>query len=248
MGKRRGQVIHLKDYVKEVHGSLQDKIVVEKDIAPSEAVSLAFSHSPIQVVANGFDKNRVIQMKSHINQFLDSPSASILEAPPLEDKKFELEFFGNSRKEEFLSQIKTFLEPPYYSRVREDIVLIADELFTNFSKIAKDHSRPIKFGIDMDQEKAVIYCRDYFGQLDPKVMIRNIHRCFRTGVKEAIDGGKGSGAGIGSYLIYILGEGLAITVDPGEGTLVLVWMPIRMHHEDRVEISKSLFIIERNKK
>jgi hypothetical protein len=158
--------------------------------------------------------------------------------------RFQQKFFGHSNKKDFLSQVEQFLKNKKFRRVRDDLFLISDELFTNFAKSAADNQKSMKFGIDANEETVVLYCRDHFGTLNPKDMLANMQRCFDQGVKNAIKKDESSGAGIGSYLIYTLGVGLAITVDPGKGSLVLVWMPRNAHHEDRVEMNKSLIIIE----
>jgi hypothetical protein len=147
-------------------------------------------------------------------------------------------------KKDFLEQVEKFLSTSQFRRVRDDVFLIADELFTNFAKSAGDLTSSMKFGIDANDDTVVVYCRDHFGTLNPKDMLDNMQRCFEKGIKNAIKKDEGGGAGIGSFLIYTLGVGLAITVDPGKGSLVLVWMPRNAHHEDRVDMNKSLIIIE----
>lgn len=244
MSKKDKKVVYLKDYVRGVDGSLEDKIVVGSDIRPGQAVNLAVSNSPIQVVTNGFDELRVVKIKDDIDKFLEQPGECLIEISEDISMRFQQKFFGHSSKKDFLSQVEQFLRSSKFRRVRDDAFLIADELFTNFSKSAANNEKSMKFGIDANDETVVIYCRDYFGTLNPKVMLENMQRCFDKGVKNAIKMDEGTGAGIGSYLIYSLGVGLAITVDPGKGSLVLVWMPRNAHHEDRIEMNKSLIIIE----
>ncbi len=238
------KVVYLKDYVKGTDGSLEDKIVVGSDIRPGQAVNLAVANAPIQVITNGFDEFRVVKIKDDVNKFLDNPGECLIEITEDISMRFQQKFFGHSSKKDFLAQVEQFLKTSKFRRVRDDAFLIADELFTNFTKTAPNNEKSMRFGIDANDETLVIYCRDFFGTLDPKMMLENMQRCFDKGVKNAIKKEEGSGAGIGSYLIYTLGVGMAITVDPGKGTLVLVWMPRDAHHEDRVEMNKSLIIIE----
>ena len=244
MSNKDKNVIYLKDYVKGAHGSLEDKIVVGSDIRPGQAVNLAVDNAPVQVVTNGFDELRIVKIKDDVEKFLENPGESLIEISEDISMRFQQKFFGHSSKKDFLTQVEGFLKSSKYRRVRDDIFLIADELFTNFAKSAPNHTKSMKFGIDANEETVVVYCRDYFGTLNPKDMLENMQRCFDKGVKNAIKREAGSGAGIGSYLIYTLGVGLAITVDPGKGSLVLVWMPRTAHHEDRVDMNKSLIIIE----
>lgn len=244
MSDKSKRVIYLKDYVRGVDGSLEDKIVVGSDIRPGQAVNLAIANAPIQVITNGFDEFRVVKIKDDIQQFFESPGECLIEISDDISMRFQQKFFGHSSKKDFLSQVEQFLQSTKYRRVRDDIFLIADELFTNFTKSSTDLKKSMKFGIDSNDETVVIYCRDFFGTLDPSVMLNNMQRCFDKGVKNAIKRDEGSGAGIGSFLIYTLGVGLAITVDPGKGSLVVVWMPRTAHHEDRIDMNKSLIIIE----
>lgn len=238
------KVIHLKDYIKGVDGSLRDKVVVGSDIRPGQAVNLAIQHKPLQVITNGFDELRVVKIKDNIDKFLDQPGECLIEITEDISSRFQQKFFANSNKADFLLQVHQFLKSSKFRRVREDLHLISDELFTNFTKSATSPNRSMKFGIDANDDTVLVYCRDYFGTLNPLLMLENMQRCFNEGIKSAIRKEDGIGAGIGSYLIFTLGVGMAITVSPGKGSLVVVWMPRSAHHEDRVEMNKSLIIIE----
>ncbi len=244
MSDSKKQVIYLKDYIRGVHGTLENKVVVGSDIRPGQAVNLAVANNPVQVVTNGFDEFRVVKIKDDVQKFLDNPGECLIEITEDISMRYQQKFFGHSNKKDFLAQVEQFLKSSKYRRVRDDIFLIADELFTNFAKSAPNNQKSMKFGIDANDETVVVYCRDSFGTLNPRDMLENMQRCFDQGVKNAIRKDEGGGAGIGSYLIYTLGVGLAITVDPGKGSLVLVWMPRNVHHEDRVDMNKSLIIIE----
>ena len=238
------RIVYLKDYVKSAETSLEDKIVVGSDITPGQAVDLAVNNAPIQIITNGFDELRVVKIKDDIDKFIENPAECMIEVTEDISMRFQQKFFGNSNKNDFLDQVTNFLKSSKFRRVRDDIILIADELFTNFAKSATDLENSMKFGIEANDETVVVYCRDSFGTLNPKDMIDNIKRCFDRGVKSAIKQDEASGAGIGSYLIYTLGVGLAITVDPGKGSLVLMWLPRTAHHDDRIDMNKSLIIIE----
>ena len=66
MSESQKKVIYLKDYVKSVDGTLEDKIVVGSDIRPGQAVNLAANNAPIQVVTNGFDELRIVKIKDDV--------------------------------------------------------------------------------------------------------------------------------------------------------------------------------------
>lgn len=238
------KVIYLKDYIKSIDGSLEDKIVVGSDIRPAQAVNLAVLNAPIQVVTNGFDEKKVVNIKEEMKNFIECPAKYLIEMSDSGSIEFHNRFFRDSKKSKFLNDVEAFLQESTFRKVREDIHLISDELFTNFTKSAIQNDSPITFGINANKDTVIAYCKDKQGTLNPRDMLANIQRCFDMGVKEAIKKDNNSGAGIGSYLIYSLGVGLVITVDPGKGTLVLVWMPRNVHHEDRIDMNKNLIVIE----
>lgn len=237
-------VVYLKDYRATRDGSLEGKIVVGSDIRPRQAVNLATMNECIQVVTNGFDEARIEKAKEDIEYFMDSPGEVLLGIDEESNKRFQLKFFANTKKSDFLLQVELFLSSSYFRRVRDDLYLIADELFSNFANASKDQTRSMKFGVEGNDDTVLIYCRDYFGTLKSKDMVENIQRCFEKGVLNAIRQEQNTGAGIGSYLMFSMGTGLTITVHPGKGSLVLVWMPRNKHHEDRIDMNKSLIIIE----
>ncbi|MEM7646483.1 MAG: hypothetical protein AAF203_06215 [Pseudomonadota bacterium] len=240
----KDNVIYLKDYIKGEDGSLENKIVVGSDIRPGQAVNLAVMHCPLQIVTNGFDVNRIKNIKDDLHGFIDNPVQGLLGQEDEVEHRFKQKFFGLSKKSDFLVLVEQFLKQSYFRKVREDVYLIADELFTNFSKSAKNDQTSMTFGIEANSDSVVIYCQDPCGGLDPKDMLMNIQRCFQQGVKNAIKKEEVNGAGIGSYLIYTLGVGMVISVQEQKNTSVVIWMPRKMHHEDRVDMNKSLIVIE----
>ncbi|MCJ8277274.1 MAG: hypothetical protein HRT44_04985 [Bdellovibrionales bacterium] len=237
------KVIYLKDYIKQKDGPLEDKIVVGSDIRPAQAVNLAYNNNPLQIVTGGFDEAKVVSIKNNLDRFIKDPAPYVLGVAEC-DMYFQQKFFKNSKKKDFLLQIENFLSARDYRKVREDIYLIADELFTNFSKSAESESKSMMFGIESCGESIIAYCKDSFGTLKPKVMLENIHRCYADGVKNSIRMSPATGAGIGSYLMYRLSCGMAMAVRPGKESMVLLWMPLKEFHEDRIEMNKSLIVIE----
>ena len=241
---KKAEIVYLHQQQSRQAGSLTDKIVVGSDITPAEAVDLANDHGPIQVVSGGLDENRVVRIRENLQGFLSDPAESLIDGDHDSRVRFERVFDGKTTKTELLTDFKDFLKSNKFRRVRDDLVLIADELFTNFSKSATDNIKEMNFVVESDGESLVIFCRDFYGTLVPQKMIENMKRCYDQGVRNAIKKDESGGAGIGSYLIYTLGVGMAITVEPGKSSLVSIWMPQNMHHEDRIELNKSLIIIE----
>lgn len=238
------KIVYLKDYKKSTDGSLEDKIVVGSDIRPRQAVNLAAMNRTIQIVTNGFEENKVIKIKDAYSSFVENPAETLFGIDEDSQFNFQMKFFAHSKKMDFLLQSEQFLSHTHFRRVRDDMYLIADELFTNFSKAAKDQTKSMRLNIAANNDTVAIYCRDNFGTLNPKDMIDNMQRCFDKGVVNAINKDENAGAGIGSYLMYTLGTGMIISVEPGKGSLVLIWMPRSKHHEDRIDMNKSLIIIE----
>lgn len=237
------KVIYLKDYIKSKDGPLENNIVVGSDIRPQQAINLAYNNSPLQIVTGGFEEAKVVSIKANLDRFVKDPGPYIHGLRETENN-FQIKFFKNSKKNEFLLQIENYLQSREYRRVREDIYLIADELFTNFTKSAMVENKSMQFGMENYNDGVLVYCRDSFGSLKPKVMLQNIYNCYTNGIKQSIRSSHDTGAGIGSYLMYSLSSGMVIAVRPEKYSMVLVWMPLQEHHEDRIEMNKSLIIIE----
>lgn len=237
-----GKVVYLKNYIKQKDGPLTDKIVVGSDIRPSQAVNLVLMNSPLQVVTNGFDENKVVNLKSNLKEFSKDPCTFLFDSKD-EGSSFQQKFFKNSKKDDFLLQIENFLKTGQYRKVREDVYLMADELFTNFAKSASEDNKSMQFSVDCCEDNVVISCKDSFGTLNPKVMLENISRCYQNGVKQSIRLADNTGAGIGSYLMYSLSAGMIIAVRPGQESIVVVWMPKSVYHEDRIDMNKCLIVI-----
>lgn len=159
-------------------------------------------------------------------------------------KEYSFNFNKKSEKSDFLKDfMEVFNNDKSLRRVRDDLLLCADELFTNFKKTAKDE-KMMSVKIQYDENNVLLSCEDSFGSLDPKSMLENIKRCFDIGIKSAIkkDAGEGIGAGIGSFLMFKLSLGLAIVVEENVLTKIAIWMPRLEHHEDRLEKSKEIFL------
>ena len=237
------KIIYLKDYFKQKDGPLENKIVVGSDIRPAQAVNLAYNNRSLQVVTGGFDEQKVVKIKSQLKKFMKAPHEYIF-GEDSSDKSFQQKFFKNSKKEDFLHQVSLFLKAKEFRKVREDIYLMADELFTNFAKSAGEDVKSMKFGIECCGGEVLVYCKDNFGHLKPQMMVENIYRCYENGVKNSIRHDVKGGAGIGSYLMYSLSSGMVLAVRPECESMVVMWMPLGEFHEDRVDMNKSLIIIE----
>ena len=236
------KVISLQDYRKNTQQSLRGKTVVGSDVQPEEAVDLALKHKDIHVV-NSSTQNKPSELRENREDLIISPEKYFIDVKSMHRASFKETFLSGDNKQNFLQRVESFLAGSKFRRVRDDIYLIADELYTNFSRTALDKVSPIDFAIDCDEERVLIYCKDRFGTLDPDIMLNNIKRCFDRGVKKSIRVDGQGGAGIGSYLMFTVSQGMTIAVQPGKHTLVLMWMPKMGHHEDRIEMNKDLCII-----
>ncbi|MCB0377243.1 MAG: hypothetical protein KDD33_02005 [Bdellovibrionales bacterium] len=238
-----GKVIYLKDFLKNQHGTLEGKVVVGSDVRPAQAVNLAITNRSLQVVTDGFDESLALKISENPDDFVRDPGEYLLGQDSNGIGSFQQKFFRQSKKDDFLFQIETYLKSGQHRRVRDDIYLIADELFTNFAKSSAEDSKTMVFGIENDKDTVMIYCRDQQGALDPHIMLQSIQRCYQQGVKASIRMDSKGGAGIGSFLMYSVSTGMAIIVEPGKHSMVLLWMPRKAHHEDRVDMNKNLFVI-----
>jgi hypothetical protein len=238
------KVVSLKDYLKKKQGgSLRGKIVVGSDIKPSQAVDLAIQHKDVNVVSSDSRTDLSLQIRENPEKFFKRPEQFIIDLDCEQRASFREHFFKSNKKHEFFERLDAFLRSAKYRRVRDDLYLVADELYTNFTRTAQRDKEEMQFMVESDRNRIMVACRDPFGTLDPNVMLKNIQSCYVKGVKKSIRIHGSGGAGIGSYLMYNVSEGMIIAVEPGVQTLVLLWMPKMSHHEDRIEMKKDLIVL-----
>ncbi len=152
------------------------------------------------------------------------------------------------KKRTVLGQFSDFLETVSGIRaVREDAMMIADELYTNGSKnaaplIGKHDPAKVKpgwvqFMAHADNDRLVVGCIDSYGALDVTMITSRVLRCFRNGVAGSINE-TGAGAGIGGFMVFNSSSSFYIAVDKGQRTIVMCTLPLRMRNKNLIDLPK----------
>jgi len=236
------------------------KIGVVEAMNPSDVVRLAhvsnFSHI-VQKDGMAFENElkTAEAMTENVMQFLkdplsvifgpqpdDQPRANMYVVNPVTEKKTStLDKF-----EEFLKSIKGA------RRIREQAILVADELYTNAMKIGHPHEKmsttqfaregTVEFFAEHDGSRLVLGCRDSFGELGFSQVLTRITQCFDKGVVHSINNGDG-GAGIGSFMVFNTCISYYCGVDKGRATVVCVALPLGVADTDLASLPKNIHLV-----
>lgn len=141
----------------------------------------------------------------------------------------------------------------------EEIVAVTDEFVTNAlynapyvdpvtfvnqkinrltTKVKLDHGKQARLFAAHDEKRFLIGVEDPFGSLDVKSYLHRIYKCYSS-VKDSINFGEG-GAGIGSYIIFNTGSSLYYGVQPGQKTLLVCVVPMKISRRQREDLPKHL--------
>jgi hypothetical protein len=230
------EAMHASDVVRLAHVSNFSHIV-QKD-------GLAFDH----------ELKTAQTMTENIEQFLrepltvilgphgDEPRPAMHVANPVTEKKTAtLEKF-----EEFLKSIKGA------RRIREQAILVADELYTNAMKTGHPHQKmstaqvaregTVEFFAEHDGTRLVMGCRDSFGELGFSQVLTRITHCFDKGVVHSINQGEG-GAGIGSFMVFNTCISYYCGVEKGRATVVCVALPLGVSDAELASLPKNIHLV-----
>lgn len=238
-----GKILKFKPNTNKPYQSCWLEKVAKVDLSESDVIAMALDCD--EFVFSRKDESTDYYLK--VNQDLNFNFSGEAIEQNIVDKSggsFEEKIFlfnVKTSKSAFMNEVAGYLKRnSALRRVRDDLILCVDELFTNFQKSCINGS-DIKMKIAEDENNIILSCEDSIGTLRPQTMLENIHRCFVKGVKGAIKK-EGDGAGIGSYLMYKISVGLAIFVEEKKSTYIALWMPKMQFHEDRIELNKELFM------
>lgn len=142
----------------------------------------------------------------------------------------------------------------------EDVVCVADELFTNAvynapfvdkrthlnpgisrseMEIHLEADKPVRLFLAHDESRMVLGCKDPFGTLNLVKYFNTIKATYLRGPAATMNFGPG-GAGLGSYLIFNAGSSLYFGVSPGNVTIICCVIPLGMSYRKRAEMPKHL--------
>ena len=228
------------------------------------------------------DMRHVVQKQGHefarelqvANRLIESPEllrylpASTILRPndPSESSERQVmllqESFNSSKqKRSVLTNLSTAIEIRGLAQsINEDVILIADELFTNavYNAPFVDPVTSVNPGIDrhtaevlfdgdkagrifvaVDQSRLVIGCADPFGSLNLRKWLLKIRETYLRGPAATMNFGPG-GAGLGSYIIFNTGTSLYFGNWPGELTMLCCVLPLGMSNRKRMQLPKHL--------
>jgi len=178
----------------------------------------------------------------------------------------DCKFDRSSQKREVLDQlIKASKALSLAQSMIDDVVAVADEMFTNsvfnapFVDIATQKSPGIDrhtANVQMDggrsgrlllahsESRLLVCCVDPYGSLNLQRYLNKINATYTRGAAATMNFGPG-GAGIGSYIIFNAGSSLYFGVWPGQATVVACVIPLGLSNRKRIQLPKHLHWIQR---
>jgi hypothetical protein len=192
-------------------------------------------------------------MVSEPAEFFERPLDQIFGVQEAADHfvDFSISCGPDERKNIMLHQFESYLKGlPGTRSIREDALMIADELYTNGAKngapiigpVDPGAIRPgvVQFVARSDGRRLVLGCIDSYGALEITMITKRIQACFAQGVARSINQNAMNGAGIGSYMVYTTAMSMYIGVHRGHKTIVLCALPLSKRIKNMAALSKNL--------
>ncbi len=258
---KKAKVIQLHSSAPRPPETESGSIGVVDDLLPGDVVRLAhnynFSHI-IQKSGLAFDRemNTAKIMTEQLGSFMTNPVGVILGTPqPGEPARqtFKLVNSASEKKTQSLELFEAYLGGVKAARrIRTQAMLVADELYTNATKIGQPHPRispaavkregTVEFFAESDGQRLIIGCRDSFGQMSFRHVLDRLSQCFENGIARSIKQGE-SGAGIGSFLIFNTCVSYYCAVDTGRATVVCVALPLGVSDDELAGLPKNIHLV-----
>ncbi len=236
-----------------------DGISVTQTMAPFDVVQLAFEKKIrhlIQKDGLAFDQELLTAqlMRNQPHRFLRDPLSCIIGSDSSQTNHglFHCIYSVDEKKHRLLEEFTQFLSGIHGARaIRDEAVLIADELYTNCRKnsisaayLKSQAFRPgaIEFITHLTADRLIIVCIDSYGTLDSRLVLEKIYGCYMNGVMNSINLGPG-GAGIGSYMVYNSSVSFYLAVEPGRRTAVCCVLPLHLRLKHVANLSKNLHVL-----
>lgn len=198
-------------------------------------------------------------MIQHPRNFMDNPIEIILGLTPqsIDLPGLHLINSADEKKTSTLVAFENFLMALSGARtVREQALLIADELYTNATKNARLLTAPgstsggsdvirqgvVEFFAQADGHRLIFGVRDSFGEVGLRKVIERIKMCYEKGVAQAMNHGPG-GAGIGSFMAFDSSISYYIGVEMGRRTVVCVALPLGLNRRETSQLAKNIHLL-----
>jgi hypothetical protein len=179
---------------------------------------------------------------------------------------YEKYFSAATEKKSVLQELDDKLaEKKASGSLRSELLVVADELFTNAvfnapfadreaadgpkvsrerTDVQMDQGKQGRLFVGCDDQSVAICCFDPYGSLVITKLLDRIRSCFMNGVSRSMNMGATGGAGIGSYMVYGSSTDYFLVVDPGECTMICSVTPLKMSSRARQELPKSVHILD----
>ena len=214
---------------------IEKSILVTEGMTASDVIECAHERGVrhlIQKDGVSFEKEKKLAevMINEPAKFFADPLRAIIGGDPQTDRAFSFQCTATETKRALLVKIREFLDQHEKTKsVRDEVLLAADEIFTNaskntgvfYSKESIGVTRPgvIEFVCYVEVDRVVILCTDSYGGLVIPNLVGKIRHCYEKGIAGAIQQGD-AGAGIGSFLIFNNCSSYYLGVDRGKKTVV----------------------------
>lgn len=236
------------------------------------AIDLGFGHV---CQKGGLEYDKEIQTTNNMilapESFFAYPIATIFtpgDLSPASERalvSYEKIFDCSNQKRETLEDIAKSMQVKGLSQtIIDDVVLVADEMFTNAifnapfvdkdthtnpgvsrhtSEIKLQDGKQCRVFLAHDESRLVIGCEDPYGSLGILRYLSKVKATYTLGAAATMNFGSG-GAGLGSYIIFNTGASLYIGVRPGQSTVICCVLPLGMSNRKRAQLPKHLHWIQ----
>lgn len=258
---KKAKIIELSSWVGRPPEDEPGTIGVVEALQAGDVVRLAhsskFSHV-VQKTGLAFEREMATAqvMTEDLALFMKDPIRVILGAPQEgEAPRQTLHLVNNAwdKKAESLERFEAFLGTVKGARrIRDQAQLVADELYTNATKVGRRHAMiapnikqrggTVEFFAESDGERLIIGCRDSYGELSFNQVLDRLTLCFENGIVNSIKQGE-NGAGIGSFLVFNTCVGYYCAVESGRATVVCVALPLGVSDDELAGLPKNIHLV-----
>ena len=198
------------------------------------------------------------------HRFMDLPLSGVLDPQNCSmEKEQELTHFRSNfskiaEKHSMLESLREYLARISKSNsLHSEIILVADELFTNAVFNSARAGKPLLRGdtsvtmpdgfqgeirAGVTGGRFALVCTDPFGNLELPKLVQRMRDCYTKGVQTMMNLGEG-GAGIGSYLVYSAATSYFACVERGRRTVIVWSVPLNLSLRKRVMLPKNAHFI-----
>lgn len=277
MSKAALKIIQTAPWYKEVDATTNDNvdsfcIGVSENLPPQDILRLATEHKFGHICQKqGLEfKKEVITSENLIHapeSFFEFPVASIFSPNDL-SRKAEMRsvaakanFNSSHKKRGILELFTKAMESIGVSQtINEDVISVADEMYTNaiFNAPFVNQKSTFNPGVDRsedeiilekgkegvltlahDENRLMVCCEDPFGSLNLDGYLNKIKATYDHGAAESMNFGPG-GAGIGSYIIFNTCASFYVGVKSGRASIVATVLPLGLSNRKRALMPKHL--------